>query len=57
MRTDLRFAFVRNGFEFPILAAWGDVITVANVNEPLQGHLALTGVNRYHHCRMLPSMF
>ena len=46
MRTDMRFAFMRNGFEFPILAAHSDVITVANANEPLQGHLALTGSNR-----------
>ena len=44
----MRMAFVRNGFEFPVVAAWGDVIAVANVNEPLQGHLALTGENRYH---------
>ena len=46
MRTDMRLAFVRNGFDFPLVAAWGDVITVQNVNEPLQGHLALTGLNR-----------
>lgn len=37
---------MRNGFEFPIHAAWSDVIEVANVNEPTQGHLALTGKNR-----------
>ena len=42
----MRFAFMRNGFQFPIHAAWSDVITVANVNEPLQGHLALTALNR-----------
>ena len=47
LRTDMRIAFIRNGFEFPIVAAWGEVIRVANVNEPLQGHLALTGENRY----------
>lgn len=47
LRTDMRIAFVRNGFEFPVVAAWGDIIRVANVNEPLQGHLALTGENRY----------
>lgn len=47
LRTDMRIAFIRNGFEFPVVAAWGDVIRVANVNEPLQGHLALTGENRY----------
>lgn len=45
LRTDMRIAFIRNGFEFPIVAAWGEVIKVANVNEPLQGHLALTGEN------------
>ena len=38
---------MRNGFEFPVVAAWGDAITVENVNEPLQGHLALTGKNRF----------
>ena len=42
----MRLAFVRNGFEFPMIAAWGDAITVENPNEPLQGHLALTGKNR-----------
>ena len=47
LRTDMRIAFIQNGFEFPVVAAWGDVIRVANVNEPLQGHLALTGENRY----------
>ena len=46
LRTDVRLAFMRNGFEFPVVAAWGDTITVQNVNEPLQGHLALTGKNR-----------
>ncbi len=46
LRCDMRLAFVRNGFEFPVVAAWGDVITVENPNEPLQGHLALTGKNR-----------
>ena len=46
MRTDMRFAFIRNGFDFPILAAYSDVITIANANEPVQGHLALTGINR-----------
>ena len=43
----MRLAFMRNGFKFPIVAAWGDTITVKNVNEPLQGHLALTGKNRW----------
>lgn len=38
----MRLAFVRDGFEFPMVAAWGEPITVHNVNEPLQGHLALT---------------
>ncbi len=47
LRTDMRIAFIRNGFEFPVVAAWGNVIRVANVNEPLQGHLALAGDNRY----------
>ena len=49
LRTDMRLAFVRNGFEFPLVAAWADPITVENVNEPLQGHLALTGKNRCFH--------
>ena len=43
----MRLVFMRNGFEFPMVAALGDVITVANVNEPLQGHLALTGKIRH----------
>ena len=42
----MRLAFMRNGFEFPVVAAWGEAITVENPNEPLQGHLALTGKNR-----------
>lgn len=46
LRTDMRLAFMRNGFEFPVVAAWGEAITVENPNEPLQGHLALTGKNR-----------
>lgn len=46
LRTDMRLAFVRNGFEFPLVAAWSHPITVENINEPLQGHLALTGKNR-----------
>ena len=43
----MRLAFMRNGFEYPVVAAWGDIITVENANEPLQGHLALTGTNRF----------
>jgi hypothetical protein len=43
MRQPLRFALVRNGLEFPLIAAWSGVIQVASPNEPMQGHLALTG--------------
>ncbi|KAK9830188.1 hypothetical protein WJX72_010191 [[Myrmecia] bisecta] len=42
MRADMRFVFLRNGTDFPVLAAKGEPIKVANPNEPTQGHLALT---------------
>eukprot|EP00877_Chromochloris_zofingiensis_P010708 jgi/Chrzof1/5891/Cz16g19170.t1 len=45
-RHDMQFAFMRKGMMDPVLAAWSPVITVANPNEPLQGHLALTKDNR-----------
>jgi hypothetical protein len=51
MRADMRFAFMRNGLEYPVAAAVSDVISVANPNEPTQGHLALTGKNRCWHGR------
>lgn len=41
----MRFVFVRGGWNAPAIAAWGPVIEVDNVNEPLQGHLHLTGDN------------
>lgn len=44
-RIDMQFAFMRHGLLHPVLAAWSPVITVANPNEPLQGHLALTTDN------------
>lgn len=31
------------GFENPIMAAVSNVVTFSNPNEPLHGHLALTG--------------
>lgn len=46
-RHDMQFAFMRKGMMDPVLAAWSPVITVANPNEPLQGHLALTKDNRW----------
>ncbi|KAI7845277.1 hypothetical protein COHA_001120 [Chlorella ohadii] len=44
MRHDLRFALVRNGLQFPTVVAWSEVIRVEQPNEPMQGHLSLTGV-------------
>ncbi|PRW45579.1 Metallo-dependent phosphatase [Chlorella sorokiniana] len=44
MRQDLRFALVRNGLQFPTVVAWSEVVRVEQPNEPMQGHLSLTGV-------------
>jgi Fn3-like domain from Purple Acid Phosphatase len=43
MRQSMRFVLMRNGFEYPTVAASSEEITVQNVNEPTSGHLALTG--------------
>lgn len=43
MRHDLRFALVRNGLQLPTVVAWSERLAVASPNEPMQGHLALTG--------------
>lgn len=42
MRADMRFAFVRNGLENPLVIAQTEAIRVVNPNEPTGGHLALT---------------
>lgn len=42
-RQDMAFAFMRQGFTTPVLAAWGPTIHVANPNAPLQPRLALVG--------------
>lgn len=52
LRADMRFALVRNGLEFPLVAAWSEVVRVANRNEPTQGHLALTGRPGYARARL-----
>ena len=43
MRQDMRFALVRSGMQFPVVVAWSGVVTVAEPNQPMQGHLSLTG--------------
>lgn len=43
MRQSMRFLLLRNGFEYPTVAAASEEISVANPNEPTGGHLALTG--------------
>jgi hypothetical protein len=43
MRQDVRFALVRNGLQFPLIAACSDVVRLANPNQPMQGHLSLLG--------------
>lgn len=43
MRQSMRFVLLRNGFEYPTVAASSEVISVQNPNEPTGGHLALTG--------------
>ncbi|MEW5311981.1 MAG: hypothetical protein WDW38_003647 [Sanguina aurantia] len=44
-RQDAAFMFFRGGFEKPVAVAVSPVLVVANPNQPLQGHLSLTGVN------------
>jgi len=44
-RTSVRIAFLRGGWKQPKVVAWGPKVAVENVNEPLQGHLHLTGDN------------
>lgn len=43
MRHDLRFALIRNGLQQPTVVAWSSAVRLARPNEPMQGHLALTG--------------
>ena len=43
MRQPMRFLLLRDGFEYPTLAAFSAEILVDNPNEPTGGHLALTG--------------
>lgn len=43
MRQSMRFVLLRNGFEYPTVAAASAEISVAYPNEPTGGHLALTG--------------
>jgi Fn3-like domain from Purple Acid Phosphatase len=43
MRQSMRFVLLRNGFEYPTVAASSEEITVQNPNEPTSGHLAFTG--------------
>ena len=43
MRQAVRFALVRNGLQFPLIAAWSGTVEVEHPNEPMQGHLSLTG--------------
>ena len=42
MRQSMRFVLLRNGFEYPTVAASSEEIRVQNPNEPTSGHLALT---------------
>lgn len=44
VRQDVRFALVRNGLQFPTIAAWSEPVAVQQPNLPMQGHLSLTGV-------------
>jgi hypothetical protein len=43
MRAPMRFAFVRNGVDAPLIVATTAIITPANANQPTGIHLALTG--------------
>ncbi|KAK9807716.1 hypothetical protein WJX72_007062 [[Myrmecia] bisecta] len=45
LRTSVQFCFMTGGTKKPVIAAKGPVLTPANLNEPTQVHLALTGVN------------
>ena len=42
-RRDGAFVFVRGGLERPLAVARSAPLAVIRPNEPLQGHLALTG--------------
>ncbi|KAK9852839.1 hypothetical protein WJX84_003627 [Apatococcus fuscideae] len=44
MRSEVRFAFIRDPKEWSVVAAVTDIIRFENLNAPLQGHLALTGI-------------
>ncbi|KAL4439452.1 hypothetical protein ABPG77_008781 [Micractinium sp. CCAP 211/92] len=44
VRQDVRFALVRNGLQFPTIAAWSEPVAVQQPNLPMQGHLSLTDV-------------
>ncbi len=41
-RQDMRVALMRGGLQAPVRAAASEVLRLANPNEPLQVHLALT---------------
>ena len=43
MRADVIVGFFTGGFEKPTLVAVSNVVSFANPNEPLQGHLSYTG--------------
>ena len=43
MRADIVMGFFTGGFDEPTLVAVSDVVSFANPNEPLQGHLSYTG--------------
>ena len=43
MRGVYRAGLFRGGFDNPVLAAVSNAVTFKNPNEPLHGHLALTG--------------
>ena len=42
VRSPVRFAFVRGGLQFPMVAAWSEALTPTRTNQPLQAHLSLT---------------
>jgi len=43
MRGVYKVGFFRGGFDNPVLAAVSNTVTFKNPNEPLHGHLTLTG--------------
>jgi len=43
MRHDYSFALFRNGTYYPVMVAQSQAVHFKNYNEPLQGHLSLTG--------------